>query len=621
LTSNAPEDADFSNLLDYVRSHRGFDFTGYKRSSLIRRVRRRMQMVEVERFGDYIDYLEVHPNEFQQLFNTLLINVTAFFRDAAAWDTIRREIVPAILESKSSSDPIRVWSAGCASGEEPYSVAMLLTDMLGVDQFQERVKIYATDLDEDALAEARQATYGEPKVQDLTEEQRRFFFEVSDGSYTFRKDLRRSVIFGRHDLVQDAPISKIDLLVCRNTLMYFNAETQRRILSRFHFALRDTGFLFLGKAEMMLSHGNTFTPVNLKSRIFRKVVQANNIRDRLLIMAQTGNEDAASNLSDQVRLREAAFDNSPVARIVIEQNGQLSQANARARSLFNLSQGDVGRPLQDLEISYRPVELRGYIDQVRENRRGIRLTDLSWTSPQGSNLNLEVQIEPLLVNGGTFLGTSVDFIDVTRFQRLQDELEHSNQELEMAYEELQSTNEELETTNEELQSSNEELETTNEELQSTNEELETMNEELQSTNEELQTVNDELQRSSENLNQNNAFLESVFNSLNGGVVVVNHDFQVQIWTNKAHDLWGLRPEEAVGQNFLNLDIGLPVAELRQPIRNCLASSEDSTSEIYLEAVNRRGRTITCRISCTSLVGTENEVQGVILIMEEQTSEE
>jgi two-component system CheB/CheR fusion protein len=487
---------------------------------------------------------------------------------------------------------------------------MLLTETLGIDQFQSRVKIYATDLDDEALLEARQATYSEQKVQDLTEEQRQAFFEARDGSYTFRKDLRRSVILGCHDLVQDAPISKIDLLVCRNTLMYFNAETQQRILNRFHFALRDTGFLFLGKAEMMMSYSNTFVPVQLKSRIFKKVLQPNNIRNRLLIMAQTGNEDAADNLSDQVRLRDAAFDNGPIARVVIERNGQLSQVNALARSLFNLSQRDVGRPLQDLEISYRPLELRGYIDHVRENRRGFRLTDISWTTPQGSVLHLEVQIEPLLANGDTFLGTSVDFIDVTGFQRLQNELEHSTQELEMAYEELQSTNEELETTNEELQSSNEELETTNEEL-------ETMNEELQSTNEELQTVNDELQRSSDELNQNNAFLECVFNSLNGGVVVVNPDFQVQIWTNKAHDLWGLRPEEAVGQNFLNLDIGLPVAELRQPIRNCLASSEDSASEAYLDAINRRGRSITCRISCTPLVGTEQTVQGVILIMEEQ----
>nr|RNJ65723.1 MAG: PAS domain-containing protein [Leptolyngbya sp. IPPAS B-1204] len=606
---------EFEALLDYIRRSRGFDFTGYKRSSLTRRVNKRMQTVDIQGYGNYLDYLEVHPEEFNHLFNTLLINVTAFFRDRPAWDHLSSEILPHILHARDPKEPIRVWTAGCASGEEAYTIAIMLAELLGVEQFRERVKIYATDVDEEALNQARQATYLGPELHGLTAEQIEQFFEQNEDRYTFRKDLRRAVIFGRHDLIQDAPISKIDLLVCRNTLMYFNAETQSRILARFHFALRDGGFIFLGKAEMLLTHSNLFTPVQLRYRIFTKVAKPN-LRDRLLLMAQTNSDEEINSLSNHVRLREAAFESGPSARVVIDANGSLSLLNDRARSLFGLSVQDLGRPLQDLEISYRPVELRSCIERAYNERITINLRDIEWQSPQGEIIYFDIQVVPLFDPISTILGVSVNFIDVTRYKHLQEELEHSNQELEMAYEELQSTNEELETTNEELQSSNEELETTNEELQSTNEELETMNEELQSTNEELQTVNDELQRRSEELNRSNAFLEAILTSLKGGVIVVNRNLHVQIWNHKAEDMWGLRPEEAVEQNFLNLDIGLPVEQLRQPIRDCLSGPVDGVSEVVLSAINRRGRNIQCRITCTPLIAEQQQIQGVILLMEE-----
>lgn len=584
--SNSPANMDFEALLDYLKRSRGFDFTGYKRSSLMRRVTRRMQTVEIEGYGNYLDYLEVHPEEFQHLFNTLLINVTSFFRDHAAWNHLITEIIPRIVARKESHESIRVWSAGCASGEEAYTIAIAIASVIGVEQFRERVKIYATDVDEEALNQARQAVYLARDLGGLSAEQVAEFFEQHENRYTFRKDLRRSVIFGRHDLIQDAPISKIDLLVCRNTLMYFNAETQSRILARFHFALRDGGFLFLGKAEMLLTHANTFTPVHLKCRVFTKVPKLN-LRDRLLIMAQTGNDDVVSHLSNHVRLREAAFDTGPLARLIVDVSGTLALANERARSMFSLTARDLTRPLQDLEISYRPVELRSCIEQAYAERRTVSLRDIEWQPPQGEVLYLDVQVTPLIDVDNNIMGVSINFIEMTRYKRLQEELEHSNQELEMAYEELQSTNEELET----------------------------MNEELQSTNEELQTVNDELQRRSEELNQSNAFLESILTSLKGGVVVVDRDLSVQIWNHRATDLWGLRAEEAVAQNFLNLDIGLPVDQLRQSIRNCLSGGSNDASEVVLDAINRRGRSISCRVTCTPLVGNQGQIEGVILLME------
>lgn len=613
--------SEFEALLDYVRRNWGFDFTGYKRSSLMRRVNRRLQIVGIESYDSYLDYLEVHPEEFNYLFNTLLINITSFFRDQLAWEYIQTEILPRIIGDRDSNAPIRVWSAGCASGQEAYTMAIALTEVLGIDQFRERVKIYATDVDEEALNQARQAIYQERELAGLSPEQIQQFFELTnDDRYTFRKDLRRAVIFGRHDLIQDAPISKIDLLVCRNTLMYFNAETQSRILTRFHFALRDGGFLFLGKAEMLLTRTNIFTPVQLKCRIFSKVAELN-LRDQLLSMAQTGNQEAVSHLAINGRLRDAAFDSCPLARFIVDRGGLLALVNERARHLFNLSLQDLGRPIQDLEISYRPIELRSCIEQAYADRHVVHVRDVSWQTAHGDLIYLDVQIAPLRDANNQILGVSVNFTDITLYKRLQQELEHSNQELEMAYEELQSTNEELETTNEGLQSSNEELETTNEELQSTNEELETMNEELQSTNEELQMVNDELQRRSEELNLSNSFLESILTSLKGGVVVVDLNLRVQIWNHKAEDLWGLRSEEAVGQNFLNFDIGLSVDQLRQPMRDCLSGSVSNALAVLLPAINRRGKRIQCRVTCTPIVSSHGHIQGVLLLMEECNQED
>lgn len=605
---------EFEVLLNYIKRHRGFDFTGYKRSSLMRRVCKRMQEIGIESFSEYLDYLEVTPEEFVHLFNTILINVTSFFRDRPTWDYITAEVIPRIVAAREPTAPVRLWSAGCASGQETYTLAIVLAEALGVQQFRARVKIYATDVDEEALNQARHAIYSFRDVASVPQELLEKYFESSESLYTFHKDLRRSVIFGRHDLLQDAPISRIDLLLCRNTLMYFNAEAQSRIINRFHFALNDGGFLCLGKAEMLFSHSNSFASVDLKRRIFLKVSSKTNCRDRLLFMGKNKADNEVNYLANHVRMRDTAFDANPVPQIVVDLNGLLTLANERARTLFSLNPRDLGRPLQDLELSYRPVELRSCIDRVYADHHPINQKEVEWTT-SSETLYFDVQISPLLDSNSRVLGTTITFTDVTRSKRLQEELEHSNQELEMAYEELQSTNEELETTNEELQSSNEELETTNEELQSTNEELETMNEELQSSNEELQAINAELRLRSDELNQVNAFLESILASLRGGAVVINREMTIQVWNDKAEDLWGLRAAEVQGQHFLNLDIGLPVEQLRQPIRSCLMG-ENKYLELTLQATNRRGRANEYKITCTPLIGAETEVRGVIMLMEQ-----
>src|SRR5262245_8923467 len=219
-----------------------------------------MEAIGCKSYGDYLDFLEVHPDEYAQLFDTLLINVTEFFRDPVSWEHLREEVLPELLKAKPGEEPVRVWSAGCASGQEAYTAAIVLAEILGVEAYVERVKIYATDIDEDALSTARLATYSRKEVASVPDALLERYFEPGDQRFAFRKDLRRTVIFGRNNLVQDAPISRLDLLICRNTLMYFNAETQGRILRHFHFALRDHGALMLGKSEMMISHREFFQP-------------------------------------------------------------------------------------------------------------------------------------------------------------------------------------------------------------------------------------------------------------------------------------------------------------------------------------------------------------------------
>lgn len=269
----------FEALLDELSESHNFNLTGYKRSSLMRRVSIRMHNLGISSERDYGDYVKENPEEFEQLF----INFTSFFRDASAWDYVAESIIPRIIAGKSESEPIRAWSAACASGEETYTLAIVLAQALGVEQYEARVRIYGTDVDEHALNQARLGSYLSSKVVGMPGELLEKYFEPAAEGYVFRKDLRRSIIFCRHDMIQDAPMSKIDLLVCRNALMYFNTETQARVLVRFHFSLQDNGFLLLGNAEMVPTQTtNIFTPINLQHRIFTKLPKVNLNRQVLI---------------------------------------------------------------------------------------------------------------------------------------------------------------------------------------------------------------------------------------------------------------------------------------------------------------------------------------------------
>lgn len=613
----AGDNEALEDLLIFIREARGFDFTGYKRSTLSRRIHKRMTDVGIGSYLDYQDLLQTNADEFGALFNTILINVTSFFRDPEAWTLLQDEVVPELLAAVQPEEEIRVWSAGCSSGEEAYSLTIMFAEALGIEECLRRVKIYATDVDEEALREARSGLYPPKSVEALRADLREKYFEQNGAQFGFRADLRRRVIFGRHDVTRDAPISRLDLLVCRNTLMYFNVEAQTQIVDRFHFALRPSGLLFLGKAEMLLNDAERFEVVNMRQRIFRRrAAVSGQPYHPAPLKIRSGAGAELHSVGRARQLRDLVLDAGPTAAIALDGDGAVVVINSQARIQFGLTAGDIGRPFQDLEISYRPVELRSLIDQSTHERRTLRVNRVE--RRVGDDLQFfDILIQTLSGQSGLHVATAISFTDVTVATQLKAEVKRIREDLETAYEELQSTNEELETTNEELQSSIEELETTNEELQSTNEELETTNEELQSGNEELETMNEEMRIRTDELDEARGFLEAVLTSIAAGVVVLDRELKVRSWNRGAVDLWGLRADEVMDVPFFDLDFGLPTDVLRPAVQRCV-ETRTRTGPLGVQALSRIGRPITCDVFFSPFGGHNG---GVVLLMEESRTDD
>ncbi|MGH2933637.1 MAG: PAS domain-containing protein, partial [Gaiellaceae bacterium] len=393
-------------------------------------------------------------------------------------------------------------------------------------------------------------------------------------------------------------------------LMYFSPDIQERILVNFFFALKRGGYLVVGKAEALQQGRRLFAPYNLKRRIFVKDGTAHPgfhiPRPTLLPETDAG---------PGIELGDAAFEHGPVAQLIVDKEDRLAAVNVAARALFKLKVKDVGRPLHELEVSYRPVELRSLIEDARRHHSEAGMKDVRWEL-KGVERSFDVSVAPLTAISDPLSGVSVAFVDVTPYRALAGQLDRTRRELETAYEELQSTVEELETTNEELQSTNEELETTNEELQSTNEELETMNEELQSTNEELETMNDEMRQRTDETLRSNSFLTSVLASIQQAVVVLDRDLRIVAWSTQATDLLGLREDEVEGEHLLNVDVGLPVAALRDPIRAVLGDA--AQDPVTLDGHNRRGQPVRYTVAFAPLVGRAPDVPvGAILLVTAQ----
>jgi two-component system CheB/CheR fusion protein len=485
---------------------------------------------------------------------------------------------------------------------------MLLAELLGMDRYREQVKVYATDIDDDALEQARSGRYTATEIEGLPEVLRERYLAPAAGGHVIDRDLRQSVIFGHHDLIRDAPISRIDVLTCRNTLMYFNAETQSSVVSRMHFALADSGALFLGKVEMLLGHTALFRPISSSHRVFVKAGPSS--LAGLAAMAQHSTVEPGG--ADRRHLLDLGFELGRSPAMVVDGAGVVVAVNQAARQVLRLDPAVVGRPLHELTLSYRPVELRSLIAAASSTREPVHAGDVEWRDDRDDVVGVvDVDVIPLEGDEDGRVPVLVTFSDVSRFQALRDDLERANRQLETAYEELQSSNEELETTNEELQSTVEVLETTNEELRSTNEEL-------SSINVELQAINDELRIRTEEVNEVNAFMESILMSLRGGVAVLDRALTVQVWNAHAEELWGLRAPEAERRPFLSLDIGLPVGALREPLL-AFVHGQQVPRTVELDAVNRTGQRIRCQVSTSALLGSDGATEGVIVLMEELVS--
>ena len=538
-------------LKDLVRElaeERGVDFRGYKPASLERRIRRRMQQLDIESFQEYGDFIRRKPSETTELLNTVLINVTRFFRDPQAWEVLREEVLPVLFKGRGPGSSFRVWCAGCASGEEPYSVAILLAELLGAKLKEYEIKIYGTDHDENALSIARRAEYSPEAARGVSPEIKAKYF-AGENTVRVVREVRRMVIFGRSNLLSDAPISHVDLLICRNVLIYFDAVAQAHILSRFKYALNEGGILFLGKAESQLKGESEFIPVDAKWRIFQR--RSGNANGEWPAAVKNNMASDAKQESQQQALNTLKLYSDTLLAtlesgiLIMDPEDTVVSQNEKVQKLFDLNSKMVGQKLQNTELWQRCAELREHLSESRSSPPKTVRFDCH-PSP---NIVVTMTVKPVTNEaGGTLMGTLLHMENVTPRVSLQSTVE----ELETTAEELQSTNEELETTNEELQSTNEELETTNEELQSTNEELETTNEELQSLNEELETTNEELSSRTRELDEVNARYSEMMERMPWPVFLVRDDAVIYMYNSAAQKLFGFAKPSEKGMRLQEL---------------------------------------------------------------------
>ena len=545
-------DVTLKDLLQELAEQRNFDFRGYKKTTLERRFRRRMFQLNLGGYAEYSEYIREHPDEVNQLLNTLLINVTEFFRDPPAWEILRHEILPPLLKRIKPGHSFRAWSAGCASGEEPYSIAILMAEHFGPRISDYDVKIYATDIDEEALSAARRGEYSLDAVRGVRPEWREKYFQ-GKGLLRVNREIRRLVIFGRSNLAHDAPISHVNLLVCRNLLIYFDSDLQKQILTRMHYALEPRGVLFLGKSESQLTNSPHFHRLNGRWRIFERVAsvpeeERSDARPEKLDHAAP-QAPALHELDGLRQQQRYLMETLRVGVFALSGDDIITQHNTSALTLCGLPPMNLVRQrLQDTDLFIRIPDLGARLQATRLNNESSRFPA---RIRMGSEEKLlEVTLRPLLDDKGQRRGTLMYLED----QTVQEKLQTTIEELESTSEELQSANEELETTNEELQSTNEELETTNEELQSTNEELETTNEELQSLNEELETTNQELEERTKDLDQINNVYVQTLEKIRLPVMLVNQERQIEFWNTMALRLFGFKSKPPVNLSLEQLPL-------------------------------------------------------------------
>ena len=585
----APEEmeAQVTQVTTILRNVTSHDFHGYKRGTFLRRVHRRMQVLQIETIDAYVARLRSDRQEVQDLFQDLLIGVTQFFRDPREFEVLEREL-PRLFERKGAEDQFRVWVLGCATGEEAYSLAILLREQLAILDHPPQVQIFATDLDARALGLARAGRYATSIEHHIRPDRLERWFVREGDTYCVSKELREMCIFSPHNLIKDAPFSRIDLLSCRNLLIYLNTELQNRVIPIFHFSLQPGGVLFLGNSENITRHQKLFAPVDRKNRVFRRLETATRIIPDFPLSArpravepqqQAFGTDSSPpvRLSGAVsRLAESIAERYAPAYVVVDTQGDVLHFSGRTGRFLEPVAGVATLNLVNLVHRDLRVDLRSAMHRAISEGRRVELPRLVVQTDERAGAGaVSLVVEPvgtaditslvvLFHDLGPVLEGSADgerFGDGEHVERLEAELR-------LTRDRLQATIEELESTNEELKSSNEEYQSINEELQSANEEMETSKEELQSVNEELQTVNGELGHRVAELGRSNSDLKNLLEATQIATLFLDNDLRVRSFTPSATDIFHLL-ETDVGRPLGHVVSRVMYPELQEDVRRVL----------------------------------------------------
>lgn len=554
---------------DLLREQVGHDFSGYKSKTFLRRVGRRMQVHRIETIDAYVKLLHEDPREISALFRDLLINVTNFFRDAEAFDKLATEVIPQLFEGRGAQDTIRIWVPGCASGEEVYSIAMLMCEQTERISTAPQVQIFATDIDENALAVARAGRYPEALLDSVSPERRRRFFRPDGSSHVLTKDVRGLCVFSPHSVLRDPPFSRLDLVSCRNLLIYLGPGAQKQVIPVFHSALRPGGFLFLGTSENVSQFPEMFVTVDKKARIFRNR-ENSGVGPRLHLPFSAQPLGTARNLPERTQPNAASLrdmvqaqvlDRHAPAHVVVTREGHIVHYSARTGKYLEPAAGSPSRQILNMARKDLRLDLRALLhDAVETNARASR-SGLAIEANDGRMQPLSLTVEPIPHVPGAEPLYLVLFADEGAPVRASSALKADafdgastaalEQELHETRDRLQSMIEEYETALEEIRSSNEELVSVNEELQSSNEELEASKEELQSLNEELRAVNAELFAKVEALDLANNDLVNLFESTEIATIFLDTGLAIRSFTPAVSRIFSIRPG----------DYGRPITDL------------------------------------------------------------
>ncbi|MER8482111.1 CheR family methyltransferase [Mesorhizobium sp. M1322] len=628
------ETADMGRIRDEIygilQGQSGHDFSGYKTKTFLRRIKRRMQIAQLDSIEEYVEWLKKDAREVMHLFRDLLINVTDFFRDPDAFKLLEEKIIPQLFEGKTANDSVRIWVPGCATGEEVFSIGMLLREHMETLSVVPRVQIFATDIDEPALAVARAARYPAALLQGLSAERKQRFFSSDGESYVLANEVRELCVFSSHSVVRDPPFSRMDMVSCRNLLIYFGSDIQNRVIPIFHYALKPGGYLFLGTSESVGQHDVLFATVDKKKRIFQAREHASpHIRLPMLI----GEGRSGAFLAAEPRKGTASYplrqtveahvlERFAPPHVVVNGDGDVVYYSARTGRYLEAPQGIPSRQVLTLARAGLRLDLRAALREATTTRRTVVRENVVVDEDDEQAQSIKLTVEPLAERGKGERFYLVLFepsgplqarSDVERENRDGEGAADLERELRETRERLQSTIEEYETALEELKSSNEELVSVNEEAQSTNEELEASKEEMQSLNEELNTINSELTNKIEELDRANSDLRNLFESTQIATIFLDRNLVVRTFTPAASSFFSLRPSD-VGRPLTELSSQLDYPELKQHIDAVFETGETLNHHL---ARDDQGRFYMVRIN--PYRDNDNRIQGVVVTLVDVTT--